>query len=244
MLKEIKKPTCLSKSWATNKDFTQNSFATRCLVPGVLSEMGGGKSPGRFTLKSIKSDLPSNRPAEIPPPQSLIFRQISTHTTDIMLCYRPAEIPPPPNRLFSDKFQLTQPTSCFAIQRSFLRKTNQNSNSTTTISNTVWFTFRFLWSLTWIVVLRAIIQLYDHSLGRGPPWAITPLRDHFFFKPNEWISNCTPRVILQYHIPLIWYMLFFSKMFSGFGDRFSRNPGSATVGCLIFFNKLQVKHWR
>ena len=99
---KLKKPTSLFKCWLRNRNFTQNTLDTRCQIKSPMWPnrtwrfLGGGKSYRRFTLKS----------------PSTIYPQIAC------TIYPPLQIVQ-----FWEKFQ-THTTSCFASQRSFLRKTN------------------------------------------------------------------------------------------------------------------------
>ena len=99
---KFKKPTSLFKCWLRNRNFTQNTLDTRCQIKSPMWPnrtwrfLGGCKSYRRFAIKSPSMIYPKS----------------------------PSMIPPPKIVQFWAKFQ-THTTSCFASQRSFLRKTNE-----------------------------------------------------------------------------------------------------------------------
>ena len=114
----LKKPTSLFKCWLRNRNFTQNTLDTRCQInilmwPHKIWQFWGGKSYRWFTPQITKYDLPQIV-CMIHPPK--IARE------DLPL-KSPSTIYPPQIVQFWAKFQ-THTTSCFASQRSFLRKTN------------------------------------------------------------------------------------------------------------------------
>ena len=100
---------------------------------------GGGISTGWLTgpkypqIDQVRNTLKSACRNTPPPP----FRQVRNTLISPSLKYPQigrSKYPPPPHfakseipsfRQFSDIFQYTHETSCFAIQRSFLRKTNK-----------------------------------------------------------------------------------------------------------------------
>ena len=115
---KLKKPTSLFKCWLRNRNFTQNTLDTRCQIksptwPNQTWQFRGGKSYRQFTLKLPSTIYPKSSVRFTPPKlPGKIFP--SNHQV---------RFTPPQIIQFWAKFQ-THTTSCFASQRSFLRKTN------------------------------------------------------------------------------------------------------------------------
>ena len=118
---KFKKPTSLFKCWRRNRNFTQNTLHTRCQIkspmwPHKIWRFRGGVNH--------TDDLPLKSPSMIYPKLSVRFTPPKITREDLPLKLPSTIYPPPPKSSnFEQNFRHT--TSCFASQRSFLRKTNK-----------------------------------------------------------------------------------------------------------------------
>ena len=117
----LKKTTSLFKCWLRNRNFTQNTLDTRCQIKSLMWPhkiwrfQGGGVN--------CTDNLPLKSPSTIYPKSSVRFTPLPESPGKIYPSNCQVWFNPPQIVQCWAKFQ-THTTSCFASQRSFLRKTN------------------------------------------------------------------------------------------------------------------------
>ena len=132
---KFKKPTSLFKCWLRNRNFTQNTLDTRCQIKSpmwphkIWQFRGGGVNR--------TDDLPLKSPSTIYPKSSVRFTPPPPKSPGkICPSNRQGRFTPPQIIQFWAKFQ-THTTSCFASQRSFLRKTNNHNRTLVALNNQI-----------------------------------------------------------------------------------------------------------